>query len=657
MVDNSFDEIEDVVVVGAGSMGHGIGQVFATAGYNVILVDVSENILSDALDNIERSLERLEEDSESIINRITTTTDRPQGLRDSDLMVEAVPEAIEIKEAVFKDADEFLPDHAVLATNTSSLPISEIASVTDRPEQVVGMHFSNPVPLMPIVEVIKGEKTRPDVFELAKTVSEAVGKTPVLVRKDVPGFILNRINYSFWSEALRRIDDGDFEPKTIDAAIQRLGFPMGPFEVLDFAGLDVYYMVCESMEDRGVPVEISPTHEELVQSGKYGLKTGEGFYEYPKPGEYTRIDIPLDDRYEYDPYHMIASATNASAWLLDNEVATKEDIDTAMEIGMNWPRGPLEFADEYGIDRVVNRLEELYQETGREQYNPHHLLEKMVEDGHLGAKSGKGFYEYTFSREQFGAVEYERRATRAVIRPSAGNGPGTSDSSAWDQLGAALERARRENDVRALLLKNLGDVFKSEFRLMEAKTWETVEDGTRYFEEVVLPVVERLQQHPRPVISVAERDVTGPGCELLLFSDIAVMNTGCRIALPEASAGVLPPFWLTPHIGSVHDKTIIEVAITDLAISPSEAEDAGILNHAVPHAQASDVARELARLTTASAPESISTLKRLRGELDGDFRARVGDVFTAVAELAQSDSATHGIETILNEEQPHWDEN
>lgn len=630
----SLDDIEDVVVIGAGSMGHGIAQVFATAEYSVTLVDVSEEVLGNALDNIEESLERLEGDPQAILDQISITTNRPAGLQGADLMIEAVPENIEIKESVFIDADEHLPDHAILATNTSSLPISEIASATDRPEQVVGMHFSNPVPLMPIVEVIRGEKTRSDVFELAENLSESVGKTPVLVKKDVPGFILNRINYSFWSEALRRVDDQDFKPEIIDAAVQRLGFPMGPFEVLDFAGLDVYYMVCKSMGERGVPVAISPTHEELVEAEKYGLKTGEGFYEYPEPGKYTRVEIPLKNRYEYDPYNMIASATNACAWLLDNDIASKEDIDRAMEIGMNWPRGPLKFTDEFGIDRIVDRLDNLYSKTGRKQYEPHQLLKEMVGDDRLGTMVGEGFYEYTYTREQYGVFMYERRADFAVISPSNDRGHGqTGDSSAWNDLGDALERTHEEDDIHALILQNLGEVLTSDTRLREAQKWKTVADGTEYFEEVVLPVIKRLRNQSLPVVNVNEGDVTGPSSELLLFCDLVVMNTGARIALLEASAGVLPPFWIA-HDWKIHNKTLFETAITDIELSSEEAKIAGIINHAVPENQAADVAWELARLTTGSSLESISKLKDLGRESDVDFDARISDTITAVSELA-----------------------
>ncbi|WP_158203176.1 3-hydroxyacyl-CoA dehydrogenase [Halomarina oriensis] len=379
MVDSSVERVETVTVIGAGSMGHGIAQVFAMHGYDVTLVDVDEDQLVTANERIATSLDQLGEDRLAVLDRLTTTTDQAAGLSGADLVVEAVPERIELKREIFEAADRLTPPTTILATNTSTLPVTEIADVTDDPERVVGMHFSNPVPLMEIVEVIRGEATSDEVLETAIALSKDVGKTPVVVEKDVPGFILNRINYAFWSEALRVVDDGTHDFEAVDAANRRLGFPMGPFEVLDFAGIDVFYMVCQALDDRDVPVVISETLEARVEAAAYGMKSGEGFYDYPAPGEYERVDISMERSQEYDPWQMIASAVNAATWLVDEDVATEEAIDTAMLTGMNWPQGPFAFAGEYGYDRIVDVLQRLYDETGREQYRPHDRLIEMAE--------------------------------------------------------------------------------------------------------------------------------------------------------------------------------------------------------------------------------------------------------------------------------------
>lgn len=655
MVNSDLGDVEAVTVIGAGSMGHGIAQVYATHGYEVTLVDIDERQLETARERIAQSLDRLGADVEAVMERLTTTSDQASGLSGADLMIEAVPERLELKKEVFETADRLLPSDSILATNTSTLPVAEIAEVTGSPERVVGMHFSNPVPLMEIVEVIRGEETSDAVTDAALSLSAAVDKTPVLVRKDVPGFILNRINYAFWSEALRVIDDGTHDFEAVDAAVRRLEFPMGPFEVLDFAGIDVFYMVCQALDERDVPVEISETHEERIEADAFGMKSGEGFYDYPAPGEYARVDISMDRRYEYDPYQMVASAVNAAAWLVDNDVATTEAIDKSMEIGMNWPRGLFEFADEYGIDRIVTTLQTLYEETGREQYKPHPLLERMVEEGRVGWSTGEGFYDYNYERETFESVTYERREFIAYItfgRPEKRN---ALDAGAWRGLQLALERAAETDGVRATILRGEGSAFSAGDDIGEMLTWDSVEDGQTFVEENLLPAIDALRTHPKPVLSLVEGAATGGGCELVLLSDLAVASPDSTFGLPEAKIGAFPPVGLTFGLTSLSKKRVLELAMTGDLISADEADQADLVNYAVGSGQAPDVVRELARNTTTSAPSSVEYIKSSWSALEESL---VGDRFTeSVEELPPqilSEEGRHGLEEFLNGARPRW---
>lgn len=648
------DQVEAITVVGAGSMGHGIAQVFAMHGYDVTLVDIDADQLSRAHDQIERSLSRLGHDSEPVFERLTTTTDRDEGLTGADLMVEAVPERIGLKRDLFEAADRLLPSKAILATNTSTLPVTEMADATENPERVVGMHFSNPVPLMEIVEIIRGEKTSDEVLNTAINLSEVVGKTPVVVKKDIPGFILNRINYAFWSEALRVIDNGTQDFEAVDAAVRRLGFPMGPFEVLDFAGIDVFYMVCQALQDRDVPVVISKTHKERVEADAYGMKSGSGFYDYPSPGEYARVDIPMDRRYEYDPGQMIASAVNAAAWLIENDVATREAIDKAMEIGMNWPRGLFEFADEYGIDRIVDTLRTLHEETGREQYKPCGLLERMVEQNQVGWASGQGFYDHDLETTTFGSVEYERREFIAYITFSRPEKRNAMNEDAWRGLQLALERAR-EDDVRVTVLRGAGGAFSAGDDIQEMLEWNTVEEAKTFFREVLLPAIEELRTHPMPTISLVDGVATGAGCEMVLLSDMAVATQKSRFGQPEGKIGAFPPMWVTYGITSIGKKGVLELAMTGDLVTATEAKDIGLLNYVVDDSQVPDVVRELARSTTASAPGSLQQIKStwtgLEDNLvDESFKAAADDL----AEQLLSEEGRHGLEAFLNGKSSTW---
>ncbi|MCE4628146.1 MAG: 3-hydroxyacyl-CoA dehydrogenase family protein, partial [Desulfurococcales archaeon] len=254
----SVEDIKVITVVGAGTMGHGIAEVAAMAGYKVYLADIKKEILDKALERIRWSLEKLyskgvlRETVDAVMSRITPVVNlNPDGsyteefanvLKQTDFMIEAIIERLDLKQQLFAFADEHAPPHAILATNTSSLPITEIASATKRPEKVVGMHFFNPPPLMPLVEVIRGEKTSDETVEVTVALAKKFGKQPVVVKKDVPGFIVNRILARFINTACHLVHKGLATIEEVDATVKYvLGLPMGVFELADYSGIDVFY--------------------------------------------------------------------------------------------------------------------------------------------------------------------------------------------------------------------------------------------------------------------------------------------------------------------------------------------------------------------------------------------------------------------------------
>lgn len=655
MSESLADRVDTVTVVGAGTMGHGIAQTFATAGYEVTIVDVDEDILETALEKIEGSLAKLGEDLDAVLDRIETTTSDEEAYGDADLVVEAVPEDIDLKEDVFESIDDLAPERTILATNTSTLPITEIASATDRPSRVVGMHFSNPVQLMEIVEVIRGERTADDVFAAAQAISEEIGKTPVLVEKDIPGFLINRINLRFWLEAVRQVEAGVQDERTIDAAIRRIGLPMGPFEVLDFSGIDVATMAARSMRDRGVDLHVPDLLEGKTEANEHGMKTGEGFYAYPELGEYSRVDIPRERRYDFDPKDLLAPAVNEAAWLLANDVTTKSEIDKAMRIGMNWPRGLLEIADEYGIDRLVDRLEALRERSGWEEYEPHPRLREMVSNDKLGRKSGIGFYEWDYERTEFDTVRYERREYIAWITLNRPEQLNALDEPSWEGLNAALERAASDEDVRATILRGSGRAFCAGDDIAEIQSWESTDDAAEMVEEVLGPTVRTLRNHPKPVIAAVDGVANGGGCELVLLSDLAVASSDSDFALPEAKIGALPPIGLTYGRTSLGKKSIMELALTGEQLTATEAESMGVVNYAVDGTQVEDVARELARATTASGPKSVAEMKDLWTNMEDDLLdAWFADAMDRLVERTQSEEAAEGLAAFLEKRDPDW---
>lgn len=281
--------MKNVTVIGAGTMGNGIAHVFAQNGFPVKLVDISENALDKAISNIERNLDRLlakekisVQTKKETLSNLTTLTDLEKACKEADLVVEAATENLELKKKIFANMDSFSPENTILATNTSSISITQIAAVTNRPEKVIGMHFMNPVPIMKLVEVIRGYSTSDEVTKEIMGLSQDLGKIPVEVN-DYPGFVANRILMPMINEAIYSLFEGVAGVHEIDT-VMKLGMahPMGPLQLADFIGLDVCLSILNVLHQGfGNPKYAPcPLLVNMVNAGKLGVKSGEGFYDY-----------------------------------------------------------------------------------------------------------------------------------------------------------------------------------------------------------------------------------------------------------------------------------------------------------------------------------------------------------------------------------------
>lgn len=281
--------IQTIGVVGAGSMGSGIANLAAINGFHVILRDIEERFLEKALNRIDQFMTKsvskgkmTEDDKRDTLDRIQTTTDL-EDLRHADIVIEAVVEDLELKKQVFSQLDQIVPGEVILATNTSAISITEIAAATNRPERVAGMHFFNPAQLMKLVEVVRGYRTSDQTVEELKALSKQLSKEPVEVKKDSPGFIVNRIMIPQFIEAIKLLEEGVASPEDIDKAVTLgLNYPMGPFTLQDFAGVDIGYYVMEYMKNELDDSHFAPPLllKQLVRAKRLGKKTGAGFYDY-----------------------------------------------------------------------------------------------------------------------------------------------------------------------------------------------------------------------------------------------------------------------------------------------------------------------------------------------------------------------------------------
>ena len=375
-----------VSVIGAGTMGAGIAQIAATNGHKVCLYDSFDGAIETAETKLKKILDRLvekeritQQDNEVILGRINFTKDI-KDVSGSGLVIEAIIENLEIKQKVFTEIENLVDEDCIIASNTSSLSIASIASALKKAERVVGIHFFNPAPLMPLVEIIPAIQTSESTLTKAKAIIDSWKKVTVIA-KDTPGFIVNRVARPFYGEALRIYEEGVADFATIDWAMREIGgFRMGPFQLMDYIGNDINYTVTETVftafyfDSRYKP---SFTQKRMMEAGYLGRKSGRGYYDYS-------ADTPkaIEDRElgKIILWRVLVMLINEAADALFLNIATKEDIDLAMTKGVNYPKGLLAWADEIGIENVLIQLENLQTEYGEDRYRPSPLLKRMVRE-------------------------------------------------------------------------------------------------------------------------------------------------------------------------------------------------------------------------------------------------------------------------------------
>lgn len=378
-----------VAVLGAGTMGAGIAQVAATYGHPVVVYDIQQEARDKAAANLARIMDRLVEkgrvdaDTAHAIQARIRYVDNLQACKDCGLVIEAIVENLAVKREVFRELEEILAPDAILASNTSSLSIAAIGASCERPERVLGTHFFNPAPLMKLVEIIPGLATDGELVQNVRHLIDDWGKVTVLA-KDTPGFIVNRVARPFYGEAVRLLEEGAADSATIDWAMTEIGgFRMGPFQLMDFIGNDINFKVTQTVyeaffyDPRYRP---SFTQQRLVEAGRLGRKSGQGYYDYrdgankPEPKRDQALGQNLFDRIQA---MLINEAVDAVFW----QVASPQDIDLAMQNGANYPKGLLAWSDEVGLDVVLKRLSDLQAEYGEDRYRPSPLMRRMVRDG------------------------------------------------------------------------------------------------------------------------------------------------------------------------------------------------------------------------------------------------------------------------------------
>jgi 3-hydroxyacyl-CoA dehydrogenase len=373
-------DVKKIAVIGSGAMGNGIAQVALMAGYTVAMNDVEQRFIDRGVNTIKESLAKFvgkgkitEDQSKEMLSRLITTTDIKEAASDADLVIEAVFENLDLKKKIFADLDAIAPKHAILASNTSSMSITEIASATKRPENVVGMHFFNPAVLMKLVEVISTEKSSQEAINTTYEVAQKMKKVPVIVKKDSPGFIYNRVNAPTALLLQLILDKGSPKPNDFDAVFKPF-MPMAPFELADYVGLDVM-MNTQEYYSKTLSPDYKPRKalKDLVESGKLGKKTGSGIYDWSAGRPQIDTSNPTT---EFDATHMIALQANEGTKILEEGVVTDpKDVDLALANG-GGGIGPFTLAKNIGYPVLVQKCNELADKFGIESFRPTKTLQE-----------------------------------------------------------------------------------------------------------------------------------------------------------------------------------------------------------------------------------------------------------------------------------------
>src|ERR1700735_2359144 len=659
-------------VVGAGTMGGQIAQTIAAAGFPVVLKDINQDLVQAGLDEARKvtegqvgklvKKERITAEQgaaqiEEILGRIEGTTSYA-GFGDVDFVIEAVPERMEIKQAVFAELDAVTPGHAILASNTSSLSIGEIGEATLRPDKVVGFHYFYPASMMPLVEIVEGEETSPGTVTAALTFAQAIRKQP-LTCLEVPGFVVNRILMAGMSEIWREQEEKKLSIKAMDEGIGAAGVvPMGPYFLVNLLGLDTVLHVAEHVADAYGEERfyVPKGMQKLVSEGKLGAKTG-GDGVYSPSGEANLQGDQAPDVAEIVELLSLKTFVEA-ALVLQEGVATHRDIDFGMMAGagLDPRRGlmpPFMKADAEGLDTVLERLENLAERHG-ERFAPPAILRRLVAQGRLGQKSGQGFYAYPQpdAEQPAEVVKLETRPDGGAIAWLANGQMNSIAPQVIEDLGKVWSKVKDTN-VHALVIASSNPFLFSAGADIKAFTSMDASSGEQLI-HAAHALFRELGSQGIATIAAVNGLAFGGGCELAMACDVRIAARSATFGQPEIKLGIIPGFGGTQRLPRlVGENKALEMNLVGDPIMAEEAFELGLVNRMVEDHELLDTALAWARRLAAQAPVALEQIKRVSGagDLDEGIEAEKRGFATAFS----SEDAKEGIAAFLGKRAPKFE--
>ncbi len=650
-MNNGKKEIRVIGVIGSGTMGHGIAQICAMAEYEVILTDINEEILSGNLSKIKWSLDKLsekkqitKEEAEKAYERIKRSTKLSEMATKCDLIIEAAPENIKIKSSIYKEIDSKAPPHVIFASNTSTLPITEIASYTTRPKQVIGIHFFNPPQLMPLVEIIKGDLTSERTVNQSLDVINNLKKEIVICKKDVPGFIVNRILGPLIQEAAWVVHREEATISEIDSMVKyKIGIPMGLFELADYTGIDILYNAAKEVSKRDPKaLNLCPMFKDYFDKGWYGKKTQKGFYEYNnKKTDKPEISNKLSEK--IDPIKIFSPAINEAYWIVRKGVASKEDVEKAIMMGLGFPTGILKMANKWGIKNVLKTLEENKKKYG-EYYSPDPLIVKNA-NNELETSTNNEYEEIQ--------IKIEPPIAELILnRPHRLN---TITIKMMEEIENALDSIKNNKEVRVLIFRGSGNKAFSAGADINTFVGLSAEDAVKIayrFHEVF----DKIENFPKPTIAAIDGYALGGGCEIALTCDFRISSNRSEIGQTEISLGLIPGAGGTQRLPKIiGESKAKEMILLGKKISGEEAEELRLVNTVIPYKEFDKEIKKFASKLAEGPPIALE-LAKLSIQMSRNETAKNGKKFEAEAfgKVFSSKDLMEGISSFMMKKKPKF---
>lgn len=623
-------EIKNILVIGAGTMGAGVAQCAAQSGYQVTMMDTKEEFVQRGMDKINKTLQKgiekgkvTEEKAEKVRSNIKTTTDYTEAAKEVDLVIEAVFEEMAIKEEIFKNLDNLCKPEAILTSNTSSLSITELANFTSRADKFAGLHFFNPAAINKLIEVVAGKDTSQEVMDTLLDLSARLGKIPLNVN-DAPGFAVNRYFVPFLNEACKIYGEGIANIPTIDqASMDGFKIGMGPFKLMNFTGIPIAF------------------HAETSLANKLGeaYKPAEALKKQFEAGQEWSLDGEVQqDKLEEVKNRMLGSTWGIATELVNDGVASAEDVDRGAAVGLRWAAGPFEMMNKVGTQKALALMEQYSQTTNGVWKVPENIKA-------LGSENKPWPIRYVRTvKENFLGYIY-------MNRPEALN---ALNSKVLKDLEEALDKFSKDPEVRALILTGSGNAFVAgaDIKEMMGQTLDQSREYTKYGQEVF----SKIEQLGKPVIAAVNGFALGGGCELALACDIIIASDRAKFGLPEVGLGIHPGFGGTQRLPRLIGKARAkELIFTGNHYSAEDARNMGLVNKVVSPDQLLSEAKVMAKTIAAKGPIAVKLAKSaINRGMDTTLESGLDIELDSIADAFSTEDKKEGMEAFVQRRKPDF---